>query len=113
MSEATRPFTKAEMDAMRRATRDEEGVPRYLGIIYDITSRKKAEEQVRFQAQLLDSVHQAVIASDLAGTVIYWNRFAETLYGWTADEALGRHVLERYHQVCNVELHSQPSISAA
>jgi len=74
--------------------RDEEGVPRYLGIIYDITSRKKAEEQVRFQAQLLDSVHQAVVASDLAGTVIYWNRFAETLYGWTADEALGRHVLE-------------------
>jgi PAS domain S-box-containing protein len=52
------------------------------------------ERQLRFQAHLLDAVDQAVIATDVAGSVVYWNRFAETLYGWRADEAIGRHVLD-------------------
>jgi PAS domain S-box-containing protein len=43
---------------------------------------------------LLDAVEQAVIATDLDGRVMYWNRFAETLYGWSAPEALGRLVVE-------------------
>ncbi|MGZ6316533.1 MAG: PAS domain-containing protein, partial [Anaerolineales bacterium] len=40
----------------------------------------------------MDSVNQAVIATDLEGCVVFWNRFAEKLYGWTSDEALGRDV---------------------
>jgi PAS domain S-box-containing protein len=47
-----------------------------------------------FHARLLDAVQEAVIATDLDGRVVYWNRFAEGLYGWTAEEALGRTVLE-------------------
>jgi len=39
----------------------------------------QAEERVRFQAQLLNSVEQAIIATDLTGTIFFWNRFAETL----------------------------------
>lgn len=58
------------------------------------TSRQSAEEAARFQALLLDAVEQAVIATDLQGNITYWNRFAEKLYGWTAEEALGRHVIE-------------------
>jgi PAS domain S-box-containing protein len=50
--------------------------------------------QVHFQAQLLNAVEQAVIATDLDGTVTYWNRCAERLYGWTTEEALGRSILE-------------------
>ncbi|WP_160310594.1 PAS domain S-box protein [Microvirga vignae] len=50
--------------------------------------------QVHFQAQLLNAVEQAVIATDLDGVVTYWNRCAEQLYGWTAEEALGRNILE-------------------
>jgi PAS domain S-box-containing protein len=38
------------------------------------------------QAALLDAVEQAVIATDLSGHVIYWNAFAERLYGWSAAE---------------------------
>jgi PAS domain S-box-containing protein len=45
-------------------------------------------------ARLLDQVQEAVIAADLSGRVIYWNRFAENLYGWKAEEALGRNILE-------------------
>jgi PAS domain S-box-containing protein len=65
-----------------------------LGVVLDITERKRAEDQIRFQAHLLDSVEEAVMATDLEGRVVYWNRFAEKLYGWTAAEAQGRHVLD-------------------
>lgn len=43
---------------------------------------------------MLDFLEQAVIATDLAGAVIYWNRFAESLYGWSAEEVAGRNIME-------------------
>jgi PAS domain S-box-containing protein len=49
-------------------------------------------EHVRFQAQLLDAVQDAVMATDAQGTLLYWNDAAEALYGWTAQEVLGRNV---------------------
>ncbi|WP_166397049.1 sensor domain-containing protein [Rubrobacter marinus] len=60
------------------------------GVCTDITERKRAEERIHFQARLLDAVGQAVVAIDLDGRITYWNRSAETLYGWSAAEALGR-----------------------
>lgn len=56
--------------------------------------RGRSESAIAFQAHLLDSVEQAVIASDIEGRIIYWNRFAERLYGWTAAEARGRNVVD-------------------
>ena len=56
--------------------------------------RQRTQEQIRFQADLLDAVEQAVIATDLEGTITYWNRFAELLYGWRADEAVGHNILD-------------------
>jgi diguanylate cyclase (GGDEF)-like protein/PAS domain S-box-containing protein len=50
----------------------------------------KEEEQLRFQARLLEAVGQSVIATDLEGEVLYWNRSAAELYGWSSEEALGR-----------------------
>lgn len=64
------------------------------GTAQDITARKLDEERLRFQAQLLDAVGEAVIATDLTGTIVYWGPGAETLYGWTAQEAIGRSILE-------------------
>ena len=55
----------------------------------DITERKQSDEEILFQARLLSAVEQAVIATDLEGKVIYWNSFAERLYGWPAAEAVG------------------------
>lgn len=63
-------------------------------VFRDITEPKRAEEEIRFQAHLLDAVEQAVIATDLRGTVIFWNSFAETLYGWSGAEALGGNILD-------------------
>ena len=63
---------------------------RMIGAMTDVTDRTRSEEAVRFQAQLLNAVQQAVVATDPAGTVIFWNKFAEKLYGWSADEAIGK-----------------------
>jgi PAS domain S-box-containing protein len=43
-------------------------------------------------AQVLDQVDLAVIATDAAGVVTTWNSRAETLYGWSREEAIGSHV---------------------
>ncbi|HEY0014762.1 MAG TPA: ATP-binding protein [Longimicrobium sp.] len=47
-----------------------------------------------YLAQLLEAVEQAVIATDAAGRIVFWNRCAERLYGWRAEEVLGRDVVE-------------------
>jgi PAS domain S-box-containing protein len=60
----------------------------------DVTESARLEDEHALQAQLLDAVEQAVIATDAAGIITYWGRFAETLYGWRADEVLGRPILE-------------------
>src|ERR687890_2819893 len=60
----------------------------------DITGRKGAEEQIRFQARLLDAVGQAIIATNPQGTIIYWNRAAEERYGWSKEEVMGHPIVE-------------------
>ncbi len=47
-----------------------------------------------FEARLLDVVQQAVIVTDVEGRVLYWNAFAEKLFGWTRDEALGKSIVD-------------------
>jgi len=64
------------------------------GFARDVTPRRRAEEQVRFQARLLDAVGQAVTATDRRGRITYWNRQAEAIYGWSAAEVLGRVAVE-------------------
>ncbi len=63
--------------------------------------KKKAEEQLRqqqeqnrFKASLLATVGQAVVATDLNGSVTYWNNAAEKIYGWTEEEAIGNNIIE-------------------
>ena len=52
-----------------------------------------ATAAVREMARQLDSTG-AVIGTDADGTVVYWNRAAEELYGWRSAEAMGRDILE-------------------
>jgi PAS domain S-box-containing protein len=46
------------------------------------------------QASAHDAGDAAVVATNLAGTVVYWNERAESLFGWRTDEALGRNILD-------------------
>ncbi|MBW4640465.1 MAG: PAS domain S-box protein [Gloeocapsa sp. UFS-A4-WI-NPMV-4B04] len=58
------------------------------------TTYKRQLAEIRFQEHLLNAVEQAVIVTDSEGIIIYWNRFAETLYGWCAEEVVGRYVVD-------------------
>lgn len=69
-------------------------LPKLIGTIHDITERSAADERIRFSSLLLAQVQNAIIATDLNGCVTYWNNFAETLYQWSADEALGKNIIE-------------------
>ncbi len=57
-------------------------------------AKAQADALIHFQAQLLNAVGQAVVATTVDGAIVYWNRAAEQLYGWSADEVLGRPVAE-------------------
>lgn len=56
----------------------------------DVTARKHAQEALRLQARMLDAVRQAVIGVDPAGVIFYWNRAAESLFSWRADQVIGK-----------------------
>jgi PAS domain S-box-containing protein len=62
----------------------------YVAIRYDITERKRAEERIREQAALLDEARDAIVVRGLDQKILFWNRGAERLYGWTTEEAVGR-----------------------
>jgi PAS domain S-box-containing protein len=64
------------------------------GVARDITDRKQAEAEINLQVALLNAVGQAVIATDMNGTVTFLNRAFEELYGWAASEALGQNIME-------------------
>ncbi len=58
----------------------------------EVAGRWRAQQAVEFQASLLDAVREAVVATDAEGQILYWNRFAEALYGWEASEVIGRNL---------------------
>jgi PAS domain S-box-containing protein len=62
----------------------------YVAIRNDITERKRAEQRILEQAALLDQAQDAILVSDLDQKILYWNKGAENIYGWTAEEAIGR-----------------------
>lgn len=79
-------------DQSRRVIAGSDGAELWQGVFFDITEEKRAEEVVRFQAELLEQVQAAVIGTDRDGIVTHWNRFAETLYGWRSEEAIGNQI---------------------
>lgn len=59
-------------------------------VMSDITNEQRAEEQIAYHARLADIVDDAVVGTDAEFRLTVWNRGAERLYGYAADEVLGR-----------------------
>jgi PAS domain S-box-containing protein len=66
----------------------------YVAIRYEVTERKLGEERIRQQASLLDKAQDAIFVCDLNFQVLYWNKGAERIYGWSSDDAFGRSITE-------------------
>lgn len=75
---------------------DAAGKPeRLLSVSRDATENKQAENRLREQARLLDLAQDAIIVRDFATQeIVFWNKGAERLYGWTSEEAVGKPVGE-------------------
>jgi len=64
-----------------------------LAMVTNITQSRNAENKDRFQATLLNTIGQATIATDVHGTINYWNKAASAIYGWTEEEVLGKNII--------------------
>jgi PAS domain S-box-containing protein len=58
------------------------------------SSMKTSPDRIRLQSLLPQAARVAIIATDLTGTITYWNPFAEKLYGWSFEEVAGRNIME-------------------
>jgi PAS domain S-box-containing protein len=76
-----------------KSSPDDRGEIQCVGV--DITARVRAEKEMRFQANLLDKIGQAVIATDREGVINYWNKAATTIYGWLPEEMNGKNIMEQ------------------
>ena len=78
-------FTHAHISLLKA-----EGKKLYISVQEDITARRRAQETMRRQAELLDLAYDAILALDPQHRISYWNQGAEALYGWTKSQALAR-----------------------
>ena len=78
--------------------RPENGAPYWQGFQLDITGRKEAEQRLQDAHEhlrvMVDSTLDAVVSMDVDGVITAWNPQAETTFGWSAEEVVGRSLIE-------------------
>ncbi len=83
---------------------------RIISTVHDVTDYKAIEATLHYQANLLQHVHDAIIATNLDFHITSWNHGAETLFGWRADEVMGR----RLRDLLRVQyVHAPPDVVVA
>ncbi len=64
----------------------------FIGSVFDISDRKAAEEANARIAAIVESSDDAIVSKSLDGIVRSWNPSAEKIFGYTAEEAVGKHI---------------------
>jgi len=62
------------------------------GVIIDMTERKRAEEQIRLQAMVLDQIQDLITITDLSGNINYLNESQTRMLGYKREDLIGKHV---------------------
>jgi len=89
--DGTKRFVHVECYRVKAA----DGRPiKMAGTIQDITERRRAEELLREQADLLNLAYDAIVVRDMDERIQFWNKGAERIYGWSAAEVLGRRTID-------------------
>jgi diguanylate cyclase (GGDEF)-like protein/PAS domain S-box-containing protein len=68
---------------------DVPGAPSFSVFLRDVTESRRAQEASRRLAAIVETTGDAILSKSLDGTILTWNRGAELLYGYTAEEAIG------------------------
>jgi diguanylate cyclase (GGDEF)-like protein/PAS domain S-box-containing protein len=63
-----------------------------LAMVTDVTERRRGQEALRRLAGMVATSTDAIMAVDLNGSILNWNAGAERMYGYTADEIIGRSI---------------------
>ncbi len=82
----------------------------YEGSAQDITARRQVEHKLAEQADLLNLAQDAIMVRGMDDRIEFWNRGAELLYGWTAEEAHGRLTGDLLHYEASVKILAEGTV---